>query len=261
MIQQDFAEKIKVILKEDLTILGLAVAGSWLTGEIDEYSDLDLIIITRDTLNCDKEKMLAYANRFGRLISAFTGEHVGEPRLLICLYDEPLLHVDLKFLTLAEFQLRVEDPVILLDTDDLLFSSVESTVSEFPQPDLQWIEDRFWTWVHYCLTKIGRGEYFEALDFLASLRGIVFGPLLHLRNNNEPRGLRRVETKFSPDDLSMLEQTLASNSKESLMEALLNAVELYRQLRVDLYDGKIELNDKAEEVIMKYYSEINSKKL
>jgi predicted nucleotidyltransferase len=261
MIQQDFAEKIKTALREDITVIGLAAAGSWLTDEMDEYSDLDLIVVTRETLNCDKDKMLNYANRFGHLISAFTGEHVGEPRLLICLYDEPLLHVDLKFLTLAEFQLRVEDPVILLDTDDLLLSSIESTVSEFPRPDFQWIEDRFWTWVHYCLTKIGRGEYFEALDFLASLRGIVFGPLLHLKNNNEPRGLRRVESKLSPDDFAMLEQTLGSNSKESLMKALINTVELYRQLRVDLYEGKIQLNNAAEEVIMKYFLQINGQKV
>ena len=34
------------------------------------------------------------------LLAAFTGEHVGEPRLLICLYRSPLLHVDLKYVSL-----------------------------------------------------------------------------------------------------------------------------------------------------------------
>jgi hypothetical protein len=31
------------------------------------------------------------------LLVGFTGEHVGEPRVLICLYGPPVLHVDLKF--------------------------------------------------------------------------------------------------------------------------------------------------------------------
>ncbi|MER7057532.1 MULTISPECIES: hypothetical protein [unclassified Streptomyces] len=35
-------------------------------------------------------------------------------------------------------------------------------------PDLQWIEDRFWIWVHYGATKLGRGELFEVNGFLAA---------------------------------------------------------------------------------------------
>ena len=41
------------------------------------------------------------AGTLGHLLHAFTGEHVGEPRLLICLYGPELLHVDLKFMDLA----------------------------------------------------------------------------------------------------------------------------------------------------------------
>jgi hypothetical protein len=81
------------------------IAGSWITRELDNYSDLDLILVTKDKL-ADKQEMLAYAHRLGDLLSAFTGEHVGEPRLLICLYSDPLLHVDIKFLTLDELSPR-----------------------------------------------------------------------------------------------------------------------------------------------------------
>jgi hypothetical protein len=59
--------------------------------------------------------MLTYARRFGNFLSGFTGEHVGEPRVLICLYDNPLLHVDIKFLTVPEFTKRIENPDILFD--------------------------------------------------------------------------------------------------------------------------------------------------
>jgi predicted nucleotidyltransferase len=101
MIQKEFADKTAQILKDDKNVIGLAVAGSWLTNEIDEFSDLDLILVTQNKVSGDKQKMLDYAKRFGQLLSGFTGEHVGEPRVLICLYDNPLLHVDIKFLTLC----------------------------------------------------------------------------------------------------------------------------------------------------------------
>ena len=93
--------------------------------------------------------MMDYARHFGDLISGFTGEHVGEPRVLICLYDKPLLHVDIKFLTLPEFYDRVENPVVLFERNNQLSDIINSTNAVWPQPDFQWIEDRFWTWVHY----------------------------------------------------------------------------------------------------------------
>ncbi|MBL7723846.1 MAG: nucleotidyltransferase domain-containing protein, partial [Chitinophagaceae bacterium] len=87
MIQQDFAYRVAEIVQRDETVLGLAAGGSWTSGEMDEYSDLDLILITKEKVAGNKEQMLQYAKSFGDLISGFTGEHVGEPRVLICLYD------------------------------------------------------------------------------------------------------------------------------------------------------------------------------
>ena len=120
MIQKQFAEKITKILKDDPSVLGLAAAGSWITNELDDYSDLDLILVTKEKVSGDKNRMLTYAEKFGKLLAGFTGEHVGEPRVLICLYDEPLLHVDIKFLVPGELDQRIEDPVVLLDKEGVL---------------------------------------------------------------------------------------------------------------------------------------------
>src|SRR5688572_18687477 len=145
MIQQSFANNVVSVIKNDRFIIGLAAAGSWITNELDEYSDLDLILITETKISDEKEKMIGYASRFGNLISAFTGEHVGEPRVLISLYDDPLLHVDIKFLTLPEFSERVEDPIVLFERDKKLSEVIHDNKGVWPVPDLQWIEDRFWT--------------------------------------------------------------------------------------------------------------------
>jgi hypothetical protein len=51
------------------------------------------------------------------LLAAFSGEHVGEPRLLIALYGPPLLHVDIKVVALRDLADRVEDAHVLWDRE------------------------------------------------------------------------------------------------------------------------------------------------
>jgi len=260
MIQREFADYAKTQLEPDTNVIGLAVVGSWLTDELDEFSDLDLILVTREKVSGDKNRMLAYAKKLGDFLSGFTGEHVGEPRVLICLYDNPLLHVDIKFLTLEEFHTRIETPQLLLDKEGLLAEAIRNSQAKFPYPDYQWIEDRFWTWIHYALVKIGRGEYFEAYDFMGFLRMVVFGPLLHIKNKNLPRGVRKVEMDLESEDLARLKSTLSTYHRKSLLDSLKNAVLLYRQLRTELYDNNVTLNIEVDTEVMKYFDTIERNK-
>lgn len=260
MIQREFADKAKTILEPDDNVIGLAVAGSWLTNEIDEFSDLDLILVTKKKISNDKNLMLDYAKRLGNFLSGFTGEHVGEPRVLICLYDKPLLHVDIKFVTLDEFHSRIETPILLIDKNGQLEKVIISSEAKFPYPDYQWIEDRFWTWIHYALLKIGRGEYLEAFDFMGFLRMVVFGPLLHIKNNNLPRGVRKVEISLENEDFAKLKLTIPTYDRQSLLDSLRNAVSLYRQLRTELFDKKVGLQNDTEKKVMNYFDEIENRK-
>jgi predicted nucleotidyltransferase len=259
MIQKQFAERTKQILATNESVIGLAVAGSWLTNELDEFSDLDLIVVTSEKISDDKGKMIEFAKSLGDFLSCFTGEHVGEPRVLICLYDNPLLHVDIKFLTLDEFHSRIETPAILLDKNDQLKNVLLNSEVKFPYPDYQWIEDRFWTWIHYALLKIGRGELLEAFDSLGFLRMVVFGPLLHIKNGNLPRGVRKVETQLPGTDFQTLKRTIAAYTKPSLIDALRNSITLYRDLRTSVFDDSIQLQKDTEAKVMKYFEEIEQR--
>jgi predicted nucleotidyltransferase len=260
MIQQEFANKAKIILEKNDNVIGLAVAGSWLTKEMDEFSDLDLIVVTQQKVSDDKNRMLDYAKKLGDFLSGFTGEHVGEPRVLICLFNNPLLHVDIKFLTIEEFHSRIETPFLLFDKNGQLGNAIKNSEAEFPYPNFQWIEDRFWTWVHYALLKIGRGEYFEALDFLGFLRMVVFGPLLHMKNNSLPRGVRKVEMELADDDLALLKLTIPTYDRQSLLGSLKNAVSLYRHLRTALYDNTVLIQTETEQNVMVYFEQIENRK-
>lgn len=261
MKQKQFIENVLSKIKADNNVIGLAAGGSFITNETDEFSDVDLILVTADQVAPEIEKMIAYAKSFGDYLNGFTGEHVGEPRVLICLYDNPLLHVDIKFLTLQEFEERVEDPVIFFDRDGSLAKIIASTKSVWPTPDYQWIEDRFWTWIHYAALKLGRGENFEALDFLSFLRTTVTSPLLQIRNAKLPRGLRKAEFNFKEEDLKKLQATVAAYNPESIFSSLESTIELYRELRKSLYPTTIALRTETEKKTTDYLVEIKRMKL
>ncbi len=148
-------------------------------------------------------------NLIERVSSVFIRDRIGvnEPRLLICLFGPPLLHVDLKFVSLPDLAERVEDPLVLWERDGRVSAALSLGTAAYPQPDLQWIEDRFWTWVHYTTVKIGRGELFEALDALAFLRSRVLGPLVLLDRGVQPQGLRRIEVP-APDCVAAMRGTV-----------------------------------------------------
>ncbi len=73
---------------------------------------------------------------------------------------------------------RVEDPCILWDRHGTVRSAMSTTPAVYPQPQLQWIEDCFWVWVHYIAVKIARGELFAPIGGLEFLRARVLGPLV-----------------------------------------------------------------------------------
>lgn len=260
MVQQEFAAQIVNVIKKDTSVIGLAAGGSWLTNELDEYSDLDLVLVTKEQVSDNKDKMIAYANRFGKLLNSFTGEHVGEPRLLICLYDDPLLHVDIKFLTLSELDKRVEDPVILYDTNDQLKKAIQATEAKFPYPDYQWIEDRFWTWVHYITLKIGRGEYVEAVDTYGFLRAVVLGPLSLIKKGQLPRGVRKLETQLDKIEMDQLLLTIPAYERASVIKALETSITIYKNLRTTLFPSDIQLRTATESRIMEYLQQVKSAK-
>ena len=218
-------------LRRDPDLVGVAAGGSFISGRMDEFSDLDLVVAVRsDAWPAVLERRREIAARAGSLLAAFTGEHVGEPRLLICLYGPPLVHVDLKFVTLDTLAMRVEDPVVLWDRLGALPRAMADGKATYPTPDLQWIEDRFWVWVHYAATKLGRGETLELLDFLSFLRGRVLGPLALQAAGAQPNGVRRLE-ELAPGFAAGLRTTVAEPHRKDGLRALQQAVALYQKLR------------------------------
>ncbi|MFZ1289180.1 MAG: hypothetical protein WAR79_03780 [Melioribacteraceae bacterium] len=258
-MHKQFVNNVIKKIKTNNNVVGLAIGGSWITNEIDEFSDLDLILISKNKIAPNVKKMTARAASFGNLLNAFTGEHVGEKRLLICLYDKPLLHVDIKFLTPDEFYIRVENPIVVWERNNVLTNIINKSEFNFPYPDFQWIEDRFWIWIHYVSAKIGRGEFLETLDAINFLRTNVIAQLLQIKNNKLPKGLRKAEMFFSRNDLERLKKTIAKYNRNSFIKSLDEIISLYLDLRKELYPKKIILQTKTEKRSLKYFEEIKGR--
>lgn len=248
-------------LSEDPRLVGVAAAGSYVSRAMDEYSDLDLVIaVEPEAYASVRDDGRTIAQRLGPVLAAFTGEHVGEPRVLICLYGPPLLHVDLKFVSLPDAAERIEDPAVLWEREGRLTAALATRPARFPEPDLQWIEDRFWVWVHYGATKIGRGELFEACDFLGFLRAQVLGPLSLKLTGARPSGVRRLE-QLAPSLAEEMRSTVAACDARSCALALGSAARIYRRLRQALAAGPLALRTEAEHAAMAYLDEVSARTL
>lgn len=158
-LHRSFAEQLKLKLQSDSRIHSLLAGGSFIHGGFDQYSDLDFVVVV-DPLYYDEimAQRMAFAGTLGHLLHAFTGEHVGEPRLLICLFGPELLHVDLKFITLDMLTQRVEEPAVLFTRDnDALKRQLAKFSAHWPNMTPEWFESRAWIWLHYAVVKLGRG--------------------------------------------------------------------------------------------------------
>jgi hypothetical protein len=218
-------------LRADGRFVGVAAGGSFINHAMDAYSDLDLLVVVEsDSYPQVMAQRHAICASLGTLLTAYTGEHLGEPRLLICLYDDPLLIVDFCFASFNDLGRRTENPVILWERNGQLATALAATRGVFPPPDHEWIEQRFWVWIYFTGLRIARGELFEVINFLSFLRYQVLGPLILERTGHRPIGLRRIEA-LAPAFAERLRATVALHEPASCLRALRATADIYRSLR------------------------------
>jgi predicted nucleotidyltransferase len=248
-IHREFLTRALPKLQADPRLEGVAAGGSFVSGVLDAQSDLDLVVVAVRELVAEVLRDAAeLARGLGPPLASFPGDHVGELRLLICLFGPPLLHVDFKFLSTDELSHRVEDPVVLWDRRGRVRAALSTSKGVYPSPRFQWMEDRFWVWMHYTATKVARGELFEAIDALTFVRARVLGPLLLAEAGAQPNGVRRVEGA-APRDVAVLRRTVPSPDRDSCHNALLTTLELYTVLRERLAPTTVVRRSDAERAV------------
>jgi hypothetical protein len=250
-IHDDFLARIAQVTVADTRMTGLLVGGSHAWRTTDRFSDLDCVLVAADdAYQAVLDDRRAIAARIGPLLHAFTGEHVGEPRLLICLYERPTLHVDYKVVTVDALRERVEEPVVVWARDARIGAILAGSRAQWPRNAPEWFEERFWIWAHYAAMKIGRGEIFEALDGLGFLRWQVFGPLLAERAGERQYTLRRIE-RLGPEAVALLSDLTPRPDRAACAAALVRAMDAY----VGLNPTPANRNPAAEAAVRRYLDE------
>lgn len=255
---RDFVERMTRAVEEDDRFVALLLGGSATHDAMDDQSDLDFVLVTREpSYEAVLSERKDFAEARGNLLVAFTGEHVGEPRLLICLYGPPLLHVDLKFVRPDALRERVEDPRILWERDGAASRELATSQAHYPQPDPQWIEDRFWTIVHYAASRAERGELLEATASVSWLATHLLGPLLLRLRGAQPCGVRRIE-QVDAEWAARLNALFPEPGREACLGALEAAVGAYRDLRRE-GGYALERRSEAEAAVEQHLADLRAR--
>ena len=240
---RELLERAFAYFRDDIRIVGLVVGGSLARGGVDFYSDLDLYVVVRDVAFEDVfTEKTSSAEAVGSPLFGFAVDPVaGGSTDHIVLYEGP---VKFDFMYLKESDLgphpRWDGCVVLKDADGRLGAVVaRSEALEPPRPsaeDLSELSQKFWTWCWYAFGKIERGELWEALDGLHSIRTLVLVPLLDWTAERRHEGYRRLERKTSQEQASRLSATVAPMRAQAFHAALRAEVELFRELRAAVLD-------------------------
>lgn len=243
-----FLNRIRDAVASDERFRALLIGGSYVHGGLDEHSDLDFVIVVEDECYADVlSSRIDFAAALPGFLNAFTGEHVGEPRLLICLYGPPLLHIDLKFSLASDLDQQIERRAVLFARDPAeIEKRIEAAAVAWPNLPSGWFEARAWIWLHYAATKLARGELYEAIGMLGFFREQVLGPLLYRRAGKDQRGVRRLET-LRLDEEGRLAATVARHDALSVRDAIKASVDIYLDLRAD--DPSLNATRKMPELL------------
>ena len=215
----------------DPDVVGMAVTGSFATGNADEVSDVDLRVYARSgAVETVVARVPELAAACGRVVALFVADHLGIPTLTIVLYDD-LVHVDFDVISVdraAEHNQAL--PAVVLWERNPISAALPGTYESDVAADVRWMEARIWTWSWYIQSKVLRGELYEALDGLQYVRDHVLFRLLALGRGDRPSGGRRAETVVGAHADAFARTVPIALGRSAVMEALRAEIDLYRLL-------------------------------
>jgi predicted nucleotidyltransferase len=240
---RNLLERAVARFRDDDRVLGLVLGGSLALGGADFYSDVDLYVIVRDeTFDAVFAERDAAAEAIGSPLFRFTVEPLpGGSRDYIVTYPGPV-KLDLMYHRESEVVpgLKWEDRPVLKDDSGSLAVVVSRSAGSGPvrhAPEaLAELEQKFWTWCWYVFGKISRGELWEALDGLHTIRTLALLPLLDRAAGRPHEGYRRLERKLDPRTSGLLAATVVPLQPGALYAALQAEITLFRELRVIVFD-------------------------
>jgi predicted nucleotidyltransferase len=243
---------------DDVRVVGLVVGGSLAHGTADFYSDVDLYMVVQDKafdeIFAERDAVVEAVGSplFGFVVDPMPGGSTDH----IVIYEGP---IKFDFMYLKESDLKPAPKwvgcVVLKDASGghVGAAVARSEGLTAPQPTTEELLDlnqKVWAWCLYAFGKIMRGELWEALDGIHSIRSLALVPLLDWAAERPYEGYRRLERKTAPATASRLMATVAAVQPEALYAALQAEMELFRSLRAMVFDRHGLTFDPTPDVVL-----------
>lgn len=218
--------------------LAVAVSGSLASGEMDEYSDLDLELIVPEEQQVGQtiEWLIEAAHSLGGALASFPATHLGLRDLRIFFFerDGAVAKADVWVMSAKSFD-AMPRAKLVIDPGGRLRArrSVLSNNKAWQEPDFSDLHNKFAGWIWYTCIKIARGEYTEAADSLGTMRSFALLPCLQYVHGLPYEGYRKLETRFPAGAVAALQATYpAQMSLAELVRALSALTEMFEEVQL-----------------------------
>ena len=243
--------------RDDDRVAGMILGGSLAHGAADFYSDVDLYIVASDeSFEAVFDERDAAARIIGSPLFRFAVDPIpGGSRDYIVVYPGPV-KLDLMYYRESEIEPDPKwiDRLVLKDVSgslEAVISLSTTTRPGRPEPgDVLELDQKFWTWCWYAFGKIMRGELWETLNAIHTMRSDALLPMLDWTAGRPHEGYRRLERKLDSETAARLAATVAPLEAEALHDALQAAIVLFCDLRKPVFELRgLAFDPAPEEVI------------
>ena len=237
--QQAFINRFWRACLTDERVVAAFLGGSNAKGKADQFSDIDLCVITTDSAYKDfYNQRESFLQSLGELVFL---ENFGNPKIAYFIFADGT-EGELNFAHEGHLdQIHSGRFRVLLDKQNILATAVfsEDVADAAGQmEELRHNIDWFWHEMSHFITAIGRGQLWWARGQLEALRAKCVN-LARLQNNFSDMGAGeepyfKIENEISVEKLAPLKTTFCLMEKNAMLESAWIIVQFYKQIVSDL---------------------------
>ena len=237
--QLAFVNRFMQACQTDERVVAAFLGGSYAKGKADQFSDIDLCVITTDTASEDFfNQRESFLRSLGELVFF---ENFGIPNIVFFIFADGT-EGELNFGSEGHLDQIHSGPFrVLLDKKGILGEAVfsEETADAARQmEELRHNIDWFWHELSHFITAIGRGQLWWARGQLEALRAKCVN-LARLQNNFSDMGVGeepyfKVENEIDVEKFLPLTSTFCPMEKDAMLESSRIIFQFYKKTVSDL---------------------------
>lgn len=160
--------------------------------------------------------------------------------MYIAVYDGPV-KADFNYLRQSAVKpnWKLANRLALTDADGTLVGTIHASLGLGPpspsRETLEALHNKFWTWCWYVFGKIARGELWEALDGVHTIRSLVLVPVTVWDAGCPWEGYRRLESRLNDQVRARLANTVSTLDTVGLYTTLHAEIGLFRDLQTRVW--------------------------